>query len=173
MVEMASLIWRKLRWREARFWGKRFELLDGGVVVATLTFSGWFRYRGEAESSEGRWIFTRHGFFGHRVEVRARDSETILGVFKARVLIGGGTLELPDGRKLVARTNFWHSRYEVRTETGLELVRYTDVWRIFRMSAKVEILPGARDLPELPWLVPLVWYLVIMRHRDAAMAGAT
>jgi hypothetical protein len=41
------------------------------------------------------------------------------------------------------------------------------------MGSTVEILPAAKDLAELPWLVVLTWYLIIVRHREAAVVAAT
>jgi len=173
MTEMAKLVWRKLRWRDARAFGRRYELLDKGTVAATLRFTGWFHLTAVAESSDGSWTFKRKGVLRDRIEISDTAGGKGLGVFRSRLLGGGGTLELPDGHRYIAATNFWHSRYEVTTETGQELIRYTGIWRFFRMAATVEILPGAKDLAELPWLVPLTWCVIIMRHRDAAMAAAT
>jgi len=172
VTDMGKLVWRKLKWRETRLFGRSYEMLDGSTVVATLRFPGWFRTYAVAESSDGTWTFTRLGFWQRRVGVRVGGTETNLAVFKSGVFKYGGMLELADGRSYQVTNNFWHSRCEVKTGTDQELIRYSGIWRFFRMGSTVEILPAAKDLAELPWLVVLVWYLVIMRHRDAAVAGA-
>ena len=173
MTDMGKLAWRKLKWRETGRFGRSYQLLDGSAAVATLRFPGWFRTGAVAESSDGTWTFTRLGFWQRRVAIRAGDTGADLAAFTSGIFKDSGTLELADGHRYQVTANFWHSKCEVKTETDQELIRYSGIWRFFRMGSTVEILPAAKDLPELPWLVPLVWYLIIMRHRDAAVIAAT
>jgi uncharacterized membrane protein YccF (DUF307 family) len=41
-----------------------------------------------------------------------------------------------------------------------------------RLSATVTIEPQAANLPELPWMVMLGWYLMVMMHMESASAVA-
>ena len=91
---------------------------------------------------------------------------TTVGVSRAR----GGTLELPDGRRFPANSNFWHTRYQIKTDGDSPLVTFQREGAL-HLSASVEIHDAARKLPELPWLVMLGWYLMVMQQMDAAAGG--
>lgn len=172
MTEMGRLVWRKLTWKETSLLGREYQLLDDNVAVATLRFPRWFRASAVAESPDGTWTFRRLGFLPRRAAVRAGDADKDLAVFKSALLPLSGTVELADGHRYQISSNFWHTGCVVKTETDQELIRYSRIWRFFRMGSTVEILPAAKDLEQLPWLVMLTWYLLVMRHRDAAMARA-
>ena len=77
----------------------------------------------------------------------------------------GGTLEMAGGRKLFATTNLWETNLEFKTESGEALLRFKGKGSI-HISARVEIQQGAIGLAELPWLVMLGWYLIVMLHMD-------
>ena len=45
-------------------------------------------------------------------------------------------------------------------------------WTLQRLTltGRMAILPPAQDMPELPWLMMLGWYLAVMMHRDDSAA---
>jgi len=84
---------------------------------------------------------------------------------------GGGTLELPDGRKFPATTNLWKINLEFKTEAGETLVRFKTSGLV-HLSATVEIQPDAAVLSELPWVIMFGWYLTVMLYMDTASVAA-
>ena len=55
--------------------------------------------------------------------------------------------------------------------TGASLIHYR--YRgLLGSSAEVTVLPAAQDVPELPWMVMLGWYLMIMMEDDASAVAA-
>ncbi len=99
------------------------------------------------------------------------DFDEEIATFRNNTWSGGGTLLLPDGRQYPANTNFWQTQYEFKTQTGESLIHYRNRG-LLSMSADVTILPGAQELPELPWMVMLGWYLMIMMQNDSSAATA-
>jgi len=74
--------------------------------------------------------------------------------------------------------NFWATKFNfvnragrtaVAFRPGAEESKWSDV---FKFQALVEIDPSASHLEELPLLLALGWYLMILHHEDAASAGA-
>jgi hypothetical protein len=109
------------------------------------------------------------------VTIRESGSETDLGVFKNNTWSGGGTLELADGRRFPADTNFWATKFEFKTEAGEALIRYSKIGGFLHASSQTEIHTAAKDLREMPWMVMLGWYLTVMMQADSAavIAAAT
>jgi hypothetical protein len=161
-----------LKWTQPRAMKREFELKAGDELVETLRFRSAFGSLATVESSEGSWTFKRVGFWQTRVTICAAGSEQEIAGFRNNTWSGGGTLELPNGRQLRANTNFWMSKYEFQDQAEQPLVRFTRIGGAFHLSAQVEILQAAADLPELPWIVALGMYLAIKMHDDAAGAGA-
>lgn len=173
MKKIAEVIGRELEWVQPSAWKMEYELRAGDEPIATLRFRSSFGSFATAESADGCWTFKRVGFWQTRATVRACGTDTDIATFRNNTWSGGGTLELPDGRKLLATTNLWQTNFEFKTETGETLVRFKSRGLV-HLSATVEILPEAAGVPELPWLGMFGWYLAVMMYMDAAsVAGST
>ena len=172
MRSIAQFVGQSLKWEQPKVMRMEYELRCSEELVATLRFRSAFGSLATAECADGCWTFKRAGFFQTRVTIRECNSDNEIAVFRNNTWTSGGTLELPDGHRYPANTNFWLTNYAFTADTGQELVRYTKIGGFLHMSSLVEILPGATLLPELPWMTLLGWYLTIMLHQDAAAAAA-
>ncbi len=172
MTKLVELIGHELKWIQPHALKMEYELHTGDGAVATLRFRSSFGSLAMATSADGSWTFKRVGFWQTKVTIRASETETDLAVFKNNTWSGGGTLELPDGRKYSANTNFWATQYEFKTEMGEALISYRKIGGMLHMSSVTEIHPLARDVPEMPWMILLGWYLTVMMHMDSAAATA-
>jgi hypothetical protein len=171
MQRLVKLIGLELKWTQPRFLKMNYELQAGEALAATLNFRSSFGSLATGESADGCWTFKRAGFFQPRVTIRVCGNETDIAVFRNNTWSGGGTLELPDGRKVLATTNMWQTNLEFKTESGETLVRFKSAG-VIHLAAIVEIQQQAIGLAELPWLVMLGWYLIVMMNNDAAAAAA-
>ncbi len=168
MKTIAELRGMEIRWVQPKAFTQEYELQAGGEIAATLRFRRSFRSFATAESADGAWTFKRAGLFRTRVIIRIVGLETDLAVFKYSIWKRGGTLEISNGRRYRADSNFWMTRYAFHDESSEGLVRFRQIRGVLHRSSIVEIDPAAAKRPELPWLVILGWYLVVMMHRDAA-----
>ncbi|MBI3175756.1 MAG: hypothetical protein HYZ25_18700 [Chloroflexi bacterium] len=172
MVKLAELVGHELKWIQPHALKMEYELHAGEMIAATLRFRSSLGSFATATSADGTWTFKRVGFWQTKVTIRAAESETDLATFRNNTWSGGGTLELLDGRKYPANTNFWSTQYEFKTEQGESLISYRKIGGILHMSSVTEIHPLARNIPEMPWMVLLGWYLTVMMHMDSAAAAA-
>lgn len=173
MRKITEFISKDLKWVQPSAFKMQYELRAEDELAATLRFRSLCGSFATAESADGCWTFKRVGFWQTRVTVRAcgESADADIAVFRNNTWSGGGTLELPDGRKLLANTNFWQTKYEFKTEAGNTLIEFNSGGFI-HLSASVAIQPEAENLSELPWMVMLGWYLIVMLHADAAATAA-
>jgi len=171
MDKIASFIGLPLQWSRPSLLKPQYELKSGEDLVATLRFRSIWGTFATAQSEEGCWTFKRVGFWQTRATIRPCDSEEEIAMFRNNTWSGGGTLLFPDGRQYLASTNFWQTQCEFKTEGGESLIHYRNRG-VFRSSAEVTILPKAQDLAELPWMVMLGWYLILMMQSDSAASAA-
>lgn len=176
MMKITELIGHELKWIQPNALKMEYELYAGdqaaGQIAATLQFRSSFGSFATATSADGSWTFKRVGFWQTKVTIRANGADADLAVFKNNTWRGGGTLEFPDGRKYLANTNFWATRYEFTTETGEVLIVYKNIGGILHMSSGAEIHTSTKDIAEMPWMVLLGWYLTVMMYMDSAAAVA-
>jgi len=170
MEKMADFIGPPLEWHRPSLLKPYYELTSGETLVATLSFRSVWGTLATAQSADGCWTFKRVGFWQTRATIRPCDGEEDIATFKNNTWSGGGTLLFPDGRQYLANTNFWQTQYEFKTEAGESLIHYRNRG-LFGSSAEVTILPDAQGVPELPWMVMLGWYLVIMLQNDSSAAA--
>ena len=167
MKKIADLINCELKWIQPAALKMHYELHAGEELAARLAFRSSFGSFAMGQSADGCWTFKRVGFFQTRLTIRACDDEIDIAMFRNNTWSGGGTLKLPGGRKLLATTNLSQTNLEFRTEAGEVLLRFKSAGLI-HLSSRVEILPEAIGLTELPWLVMLGWYLIVMLYNDSA-----
>ena len=172
MKRIVDVIGRELEWQQPHATKRHFEFVAGGDPIATLEFRSMFGSLATVESADGSWTFKRVGFFQPSVTVRKASSDAEIAVFRNRTWSAGGTLELPDGRRYPANTNFWMTTYELKDDNGEMLVRFTRIRGVFHRAASVEIGSAATRLAELPWMVALGWYIAVMMQDDASGAAA-
>jgi hypothetical protein len=163
---------QELVWVQPARLRQDFELRASNDVVATLRFERATLASGE--TAENRWTFKREGFWHPQVTVRVRDSDANAAVF-IPAWTGGGTLELPQGRLLrFGAANFWRSQFGWSDSAGKPLVHFKSHQGLLKMEGQVDIETGALADPELPLLVVLGWYLLVLSASDSsAAAGAT
>lgn len=160
---------RRLKWAQPRARKKEFELRADEELAATLRFRSSFGTFATAESADGCWTFKRIGFWQSKASIRACGSEEDVALFKNSTWSAGGTLTLRDGQEFRATTNIWRTKLAFETEAGEELLRMKTSG-ILKRSAKVEITPVGRRVPQLPILVLFAWYLAIMLSSDSDAA---
>ena len=181
MKALSSTVGTDLYWMQPAGLDNRwFELRAGGSLVATLGFESLCDSLARAESADGSWTFRRVGILNPRVTVRKAGEEASLAIYTPRWTGREGTLEFPDGRVFGwVQANFWATKFQITDaagyswvsfESGAEKSRLSD---IFKTQARVEIDLRGRALSELPLLVLLGWYLVILQKQDAAVVAAT
>jgi hypothetical protein len=176
---LSSAVGTDLCWIQPKGLGRHFELRAGDDVLAILRFETLCGSLARAESADGSWTFKRVGFFKPRVTVRKAGEEVNLAVYTPRWTGREGALEFPDGRVFSwKQTNFWAARYQITDAVGNLLASFqsgidkSKLSDIFKTQARVEIDLRGRALPELPLLVLLGWYLIVLQENDAAAAGA-
>ena len=171
MKKIAQLISKPLRWFQPSTFQRQFELQANEEVVATLRFRSLCGTLATGEGVDGCWTFKRVGFWQTSVTIRECNSDLDIATFKNNTWSGGGTLELPGGKEYRATTNFWNTRFEFQDQSGATVIEFK-TGGLLHLSATVEINPAAAALPEMPWLVMLGWYLILMMYMDASVAGA-
>jgi nucleoside-diphosphate-sugar epimerase len=161
----ADLKGQTLEWRKSQGEKRTHTLLAGGRTVATLR-----RERGSAATAESggrRWKFKRAGFLRPRITIQAEGSE-----FGFRPQWhGGGELVFTDGRRFVWRQrSFWRQEWAFSDAHGQELLKLR--CGLTKGKGKVEVTPAGAEHAQLPLLVLLSWYLILLMAQDVAAGSA-
>lgn len=171
MMRLAESAAPTMEWTQPSALKMNYELRAGDDVVGTLKFRTSFGSFATGEIEDGRWTLKRVGFWRPKATVRAGDSEDTIATFTNHTWSGGGTIELADGRSFRMTSNFWQTKLEIQDESEAPLIRFQNRG-VIHLSAAIEIDPRAVTMPELPWLLMLGWYVILLSHRDSASAAA-
>jgi hypothetical protein len=164
-VALGGLVWVQ----PARL-KQEFELHGGDELVGSLRWERASLATGETENQS--WTFKREGFWHPRVTVRVAGSDDNIATFQPG-WAGGGTLFLGGGAQLrFAAANFWRSQWDWLDAQDQPVVQFKSRHGLLKVEGQVEIEPGGIELPDLPLLVVLGWYLLVLFARDAAAASS-
>jgi hypothetical protein len=171
MPTIAALAGQRMKWVQPSGWTMKFRLEATGQPVASLEFRSMLGSFATGESEDGAWTFKRTGFIRTGVTIRKRDEDADVARFANSTWSGGGTLHLSDGRTLRASTNLWQSQIVFELDSGERLLAFRS-GGILHLSAEIEIEPAGSKLPELPWMVMLGCYLLVMLRSESGGAAA-
>ena len=171
MKAIGQLTGQRLQWTQPAALSMRFVLEANGEPAATLQFRNLLGSLASGESADGSWTFKRTGFIKTGVTIRRSGDVADVATFANHSWSGGGTLHLPDGRVLRAGTNLWHSQLAFETEAGEPWLTFKSAG-FLHLSSELEIQATAWKMPELPWIVMLGWYLIVMMRMESSAAAA-
>ena len=190
---------QELVWQQPTAMKEHYELRAGDEVLATLQWHrSWSSTLVTARTAEEAWTFKRSGFWQQRIGVRLLDSEREVATFKPD-WAGNGVLTIEGGRtfRWVGKgfwglEKLWQEREDappligfkhlgalktaarvVLSPTAAALPETTQLDDLYRPLAPDEMGPLSESLAELPLLVTLGFYLMVLEVMDAAAAAAT
>ncbi len=165
-----------LHWVQPKAMEKRYELRTAEGLYGTLQFENNWGTLARAETADGNWTFKRVGFLNPRITVRRAGSEQNLAVYAPKFW-GDGLLELGGRRYHWKCGNFWASQWGFAgpDDKFIFLLRQgTDEFKLsdlLKIQAHVDLMPEAHGNGDLPLLMLLGWYLLILHLEE--VAGAT
>lgn len=128
-------------------------MLGDGRPVAAIR---WYRMgllHFDIVDSSQKWLLGTGGakhIFSRRFAVRDPDGDTLLDLTESVWGAGGRhTVELPDGRRLIARGRWARRRFEISDPTGRPVARITATGKVFSShpdSYRYEIVAPALSL---------------------------
>jgi hypothetical protein len=145
--------------------GLVFELRGGDEVVGSLRWERNSLARGETAGQQ--WTFKREGIWHPHVTVRIAGSDVNLGLFHPD-WTGGGRLEL--GRQLrFGASGFWRPQWDWMD--GDQPLVHFERRGMFKLESHVQIEKAVAASPDVPLLVVLGWYLLVLAALDAESGG--
>ena len=153
-----------LQWIQPDFSGLYQVILEQEVLATLRTAPGQRGLEGLGEAAEGSWAFASKGLFRRYTEIASGGAE--VGRYRASANGEEGTVELPGGSARYRWARLEQPRSWRFSNLGrsalLEFLAppRTDV-SSRAISARVEVLPEALAMAELPLLVLLCGFLML------------
>lgn len=166
MIDLRSMTGRELQWVRPAPFKRMYELRSGDTLVAEVRFEHPVGWTALARTGEGSWTFERSGFLRSKITVRNNDTSTEVANIPEKRSRRKQQVLLPDGSSYTLSSDFFRTRFTLETATG-EPLAFVQRRGIFRVSWQTEIRYRSKSNPELPWLVMLLWfYILILRSRS-------
>jgi hypothetical protein len=160
------MVGRELQWMRPSVLRRQYELRSGDTVVGEFGFERSLGWTALGKTGEGTWTFDRSGFLRSRITVRDATSSNEVGTVSEKLARRRQQVILPDSSSYAMSSDFFRSRFTLETATGEQLA-VVQRRGFFRIVWHVEVRYKAKSIPELPWLVLLVWYhILIQRSRS-------
>jgi hypothetical protein len=144
---------------------RELQLEAGSERLAVLRWEKVLGTAADAESGDGRWRIARRGPLAMQFVVRDAASDAEVATM-TRNWRGRGEARFASGTGFKwDREGFWRSEHFWTSATGERLI----TWRTrigWTTRYEMEVMEGARRLPELPVLVLLGTYVMVMMSRQ-------
>jgi len=164
---------QELVWLQPHATQRVFELRAGEEVLGSLRWESSFGSLADARAEEVHWTFKRTGFFSPQITIRLSGSDANLAVFTPNWK-GEGVLDFSGGKCFRwLGIGFWRSQWAFARSSGEHLLELEPKTAFFKRTAVVKVTPDGRQTSELPLLVILGWYLMVLRSDDDASVAAS
>ena len=163
-----ELLEQNLRWVQTSALKQDYELrTDDDEVLATIHQASMWRSMVEVEAVGNRWTFERKGFWGQHIEIKSVGTQAQPAVFTYNGM-SGGKLTFTDGRTFNwKQSNFWGSKWGWATPDDEPIVGFK-TGGLFKINSEISLDPGVVDMPSLPLLLMLGWYLYTLYVQDSS-----
>ncbi|MEO8216214.1 MAG: hypothetical protein ABI718_03940 [Acidobacteriota bacterium] len=144
---------------------------SAGDDMATLQ---WQKSEGSlatAETSNSNWTLKRTGFQRPHITARVAGQSVDAATFELG-MGGAGTVRLQSGYVFRWSSNLWRSEWSWQNASGADAIVMRREFAMTRREGVVEIVPDAIPPREVPLLVVLGWYIVILLAEDPAVGYA-
>lgn len=171
MEEKRRISLGDLTWVRPKRLTQEYTLLRDRTTLATLRFGKRMGSLASAEWGNSRWTFKRVGLFRPRVTVRVQGSEKDIAVFELGWSWTGTLRFSPGPSYRWTSVSFWSQEWAFLREDGSAAVRFWQ--RALGRKGRVKIESDSERLADLPVLVLLGWYLLVLiaREEDASAAA--
>lgn len=157
-----------LEWKQPSAFQRQFELRSGDSVLARLHFVRMLGSSAVGEVVGSTWTLKRSGHFSTRASARIEGSTEDLITYEPNFTGTKGLFRLPGGETLQFRAlNFWSSEWGLQDARGEMLLRF-HLKGTLSTGADVEVAPEARELANLPLLLIVTWYVLVLHREDGA-----
>lgn len=154
----------ELQWRQPKRPKSEYELRAGDDLVATLVWTRGSRATGQTAGAA--YWFSRHGWLRPRVLIHdggsaaSPTSDQPIATFTLR-----GALTFPDGRTVTWKKPKRRTNERIWSDTaGTELARFAP------SGTQTTVTIPAPTAPDLPLLILLGQYLLVLAQQDALVA---
>ncbi len=184
---------RELIWHQPSSLRQDYELRAADEVVATLRWEKGWGSLATARTGAGEWTYKRSGFWRQRVGVRPVGSEREVATFvpewtgNGALTVEGGRAYRRAGKGFWGMEKVWQEREDAPPLVGFKhkgvmkteaqvilspaaavLPEIAQLDDLYRPVAPEEMAPPSTPLADLPLLVTLGFYLMVLEAMDAA-----
>jgi len=175
MEPLVNAMELELFWEQPRATRRNFVLRSGKRKFGQLDFRSDFNSLADAISADEAWTFKRAGFISPHVSVRRAGSKIDLATCHPNWTGTESKIQLSNREAYLWKVaNFWATSFSLSNGDGIELVTYRSgseekkISNLFKNQARAHIALEAWQVAELPLIVMLGWYLVLMQQDDSA-----
>jgi len=159
-----------LTWQQSSMWKRHWELRSGEALLAELHFESAFGSLATATAAGGAWTFKRSGFFAPVVTARAAGQDAELATYQPNWPQQRGRLYVGSERLEFRPISFWGRRYGLFS-ADQELISFENTGMMHH-GANVTVHPPARGRSDLPLMLTLCWYLLVLYMEDSSNLAA-
>lgn len=146
-----------------------FDLTAGGIPILSIRNTDFWGNHHEISGYDKVWEISKPSLWRSTLEVKEKNSATVVATFESTTFGNKGTIILPRGEKLLIVTHIWKSSYELQNELGTTLVLFKNK-KWYSSTINVTIENKAEVLDKYPFIIMLVFFTALQRHNAAAAA---
>jgi hypothetical protein len=167
MKKLSDYLGHELIIVQKNVWKREYELHSGEELIGQMRYPKTFSQLAEHDIQDERFEFYKPKFFGREVSIRKKGYQNPFAHFKTNFFGRKGILELPKGRKLNLKFDFFRKQAGIYQGEN-DLLIYLRSKFSLKERSEVIIEKRSEIVDENPWVIMLAFYLSLLRKRNSA-----
>ncbi|MDH7605776.1 MAG: hypothetical protein QHH13_12815 [Melioribacter sp.] len=160
---ISDYIGKELIFVKKQLLGTTYELKYENEVLCQMKIKNVFTKRATVSGFLKDDIeFYKNSFWSNETCIRNINNELPFATYKSPILSLSGTIFLPVGEQLFVKYDLLGLNYEVRDQFNQTLIKLKN--NIFYPRAKVEVIRKSNLIDKHPWILALLFYVMLKRR---------
>jgi hypothetical protein len=152
-------------------WKRIYQLRTPDAVLLTMTYPKFFSTLAVVEGFGETWEFQKPSIWKSNLEIKKKENQLPFAKFTTEKWGRGGTVELPNGERIDYVFKMWKSINELYSQQKIKLVSFKRAsW--WKTSLNVIIEHESDLLEKNPWIIMVVYYVMLERRQNANAAAS-
>jgi len=164
---LSSYIGEDLILIQPSFFKREYEFRSSSEILAKMYFPKFFSLTAVVEGFEEKYEIIRPSFWKTDIAIRKFGYDLTFASLTTNFFKSKGSIDLQNGRKLNLKFGAFKKSCEVFSEMEELLLMFQNKLSIKEKNV-VTIQKPSSLIDENPWVVMMIWYLILENRKNAA-----
>ncbi len=170
-MQLSDYIGKELLLVQPSFFKREYQLRKDGEVLAKMYFPKIFSFTAVVEFPEAKYEILRPGFWKNQIAIKKYSYDLPFATASVNLFRIKGKIDLQNGQIINIKFGKFINTTQVLDESNELTILFRSKFS-FKEKNIVTVEKKSELIDKNPWIIMMVWYLILQRKNGKAAAGS-